>query len=513
MVPFAIALSGLGLIGVALALLYFGLRGRRLDDHPICRKCRFDLSGLASPETLLDVCPECGRDVSTPKGRRVGNRAKRPVLLASSAPPLLAALALGGIVIMAQQGQWNQYKPTWMLVMESRHGDSSVAGSAFDELLHRVAQGQENRDVLNAALRRAIDERLAIEGEVDANGQAWVRILVEAANNPVGIDDELLAEISRGMVREPRIAMRSRHLANQPIRLRWIEPGFPPFGRAESAGFRFWPEEILIDGQQLEIEQGRPLVIALGRGGSGRGPLTGVEPVTLEPGQHEIIVRGRAGATYNALGSGPGTSMAFMQNDPAVTWDIELSHSFEVFAEIEDALDLVGTEDDPAAIGLTPGWTREHAWQGSGPGGPPLSWYVLDETPRDDGLADVTIHAVVNRHSAGREVGPAPALAVRMVARIDGEVIPFIDAKQGEPIRYTFDAHDGGVLSEATGPVHAQLRGVPPGLDRIEVLFEPDQLHALTMRSDAPVWEEPIGPFEIPLDRSGLPSQSETDPD
>jgi hypothetical protein len=29
----------------AAALLVFALRGRRVDDHPLCRKCGFDLFG------------------------------------------------------------------------------------------------------------------------------------------------------------------------------------------------------------------------------------------------------------------------------------------------------------------------------------------------------------------------------------------------------------------------------------------------------------------------------------
>ena len=30
-----------------VAMLLIGLRGRRVTDHPTCRRCRYDLHGLA----------------------------------------------------------------------------------------------------------------------------------------------------------------------------------------------------------------------------------------------------------------------------------------------------------------------------------------------------------------------------------------------------------------------------------------------------------------------------------
>lgn len=40
----------------ALALLIRGWRGKRIDDHPLCRACGFDLSGNSDAKS----CPECG---------------------------------------------------------------------------------------------------------------------------------------------------------------------------------------------------------------------------------------------------------------------------------------------------------------------------------------------------------------------------------------------------------------------------------------------------------------------
>ncbi len=53
---------------VALAI---AVRGRRVDDHPICRKCGFDLIG--KPESSA-VCSECGTDLTGVRAVRVGRR-------------------------------------------------------------------------------------------------------------------------------------------------------------------------------------------------------------------------------------------------------------------------------------------------------------------------------------------------------------------------------------------------------------------------------------------------------
>lgn len=47
----------IGLAALGLALFWRGWRGRRIDNHPWCRKCRFDLKGLWPGAAR---CPECG---------------------------------------------------------------------------------------------------------------------------------------------------------------------------------------------------------------------------------------------------------------------------------------------------------------------------------------------------------------------------------------------------------------------------------------------------------------------
>ena len=56
---------------VGLALVILGRRGRRTDDHPLCRRCRFDLTGR--PADAERRCPECGADLEPPRATIVGH--------------------------------------------------------------------------------------------------------------------------------------------------------------------------------------------------------------------------------------------------------------------------------------------------------------------------------------------------------------------------------------------------------------------------------------------------------
>src|SRR5881396_1347738 len=80
----------------ALGLLALGMRGRRVDDHPICRRCGFDLSGVPSGGTN---CSECGSRLCEPGAYYFGRREKRRGLLVAGICLTLAAMLVGGFSI------------------------------------------------------------------------------------------------------------------------------------------------------------------------------------------------------------------------------------------------------------------------------------------------------------------------------------------------------------------------------------------------------------------------------
>ncbi len=124
----------LALVAIAIAAgwVWLTLRGRRVNEHPICRGCGFDLIGLwpAPPlvepgktddggrEPVVPKCPECGAGLDSPRRIRIGERvrSRRWVTVASLA--LAASIAfVGGRAWLYTQGQsWRQYAPTWLLV-------------------------------------------------------------------------------------------------------------------------------------------------------------------------------------------------------------------------------------------------------------------------------------------------------------------------------------------------------------------------------------------------------------
>src|SRR3954466_13422186 len=80
----------IGFVFLGFFLLWQGLRGSYSDDHPHCRKCGYDLYGLASGSRL---CPECGAELRRRGAIRIGVPRRRWGLVVVAA--LCGALAYG----------------------------------------------------------------------------------------------------------------------------------------------------------------------------------------------------------------------------------------------------------------------------------------------------------------------------------------------------------------------------------------------------------------------------------
>ena len=69
-----------------------GLRGIRVDDHPLCRRCGYDLVGHAERPAR---CPECGSNTQAPLAVVLGNReVDRGRLLAGVSLIVLSSMPL-----------------------------------------------------------------------------------------------------------------------------------------------------------------------------------------------------------------------------------------------------------------------------------------------------------------------------------------------------------------------------------------------------------------------------------
>lgn len=152
------------LVGAATAFL--ALRGRVVATGPHCRKCRFDLRGLAlarpTPDDPAPVCPECGRAIAGPVDVRNGLRKRSRALLTVG---LVLALGPWAAIGSAAYSNGRAYavalKPTWWLLAEVRALQPASVGPQLVELRTRLQNGTR------AASHRArlIDRALQVQAD------------------------------------------------------------------------------------------------------------------------------------------------------------------------------------------------------------------------------------------------------------------------------------------------------------------------------------------------------------
>ncbi|MFG0330810.1 MAG: hypothetical protein ACF8PN_13050 [Phycisphaerales bacterium] len=144
-----------GVIGtLALAV---GLVGRRINDHPICRRCRYDLVGVN--ESSVGRCPECGADLSAPKAIRVGARRRRIWPLSIGAGLLAVAIACGVAwsVAGARGFDWNTVKPDWWLVFDLNSGVDATRNAAITHLFDRLGEDRLSERTIQRVVARGLE--------------------------------------------------------------------------------------------------------------------------------------------------------------------------------------------------------------------------------------------------------------------------------------------------------------------------------------------------------------------
>ncbi|MCG3123299.1 MAG: hypothetical protein GIKADHBN_01711 [Phycisphaerales bacterium] len=178
----AALLSPILMIG-GLLLVMAGRRGRRIDDHPLCRRCGFDLIGVKGvgegPGQVTPACPECGRDVSARRALRFGNRLPGRRLIASgAAASLVGVVALAGVAYSLTRGTaWYDIMPTWALVVIIDSSSPAQQRPALAELAQRVS----DQEASGWPVRRAVARALAVQADPAAPWLAEWGDLVEAA--------------------------------------------------------------------------------------------------------------------------------------------------------------------------------------------------------------------------------------------------------------------------------------------------------------------------------------------
>lgn len=153
----------LGVLVVGVLLMWVGWRGRRLNRHPMCRDCGFDLDG-AYPAVV--TCPECGAGLRRARGVRVGARRRMMSLVAVGGLMVVLALApLGATIYATMTGaNINPSKPTWLLLVESKWVNGNAGDLVANELLDRMVTKKiavaGYGPLVEAALARQADQSL-----------------------------------------------------------------------------------------------------------------------------------------------------------------------------------------------------------------------------------------------------------------------------------------------------------------------------------------------------------------
>ena len=139
-----------------VTLLWLGLRGRRVDDHPICRRCGFDLFGR--PEGS-NICSECGGDLTKRHAIGAGQRVRRGGMIALGVFMLALGLSLGGGAGYATYTftDWQRAKPVWWLVREIDHGDPKTQSAAITEVIGRLANRRLSQSQINSIADTMLD--------------------------------------------------------------------------------------------------------------------------------------------------------------------------------------------------------------------------------------------------------------------------------------------------------------------------------------------------------------------
>lgn len=236
---------------VGVAMIAAGLRGRRINRHPLCRDCGFDLSAVL-PAGI--TCPECGAGLRRPRAYRIGQRRRMYPLVgfgALAAAP--AALGIGAVLFAAITGtNLNAYKPLGLLLFEGRRGDALRANAAGEELLARYTVGS----LTDAQKERVVEAAFDVQGDPRRPWcEAWGSILDLARREELLDEDEMARYRRQSPVLEWHARPRVRAGGVLPIVVTLKEGRIGPSAQFLGA---VTLESVDLDGRALRPPSGTP---------------------------------------------------------------------------------------------------------------------------------------------------------------------------------------------------------------------------------------------------------------
>jgi hypothetical protein len=233
------------LLVVGIMLLFRGMRGRVVGDHPICRKCGFDLFGLPKESTR---CSECGTDITAKRAVRIGRRERRRMM--AGAGLLLVMVSLGVIVIaisdVLQDVEWIQFEPLWYVRKQAKDTSATVRDPALLEIARRMAAG----NLSDADVKTITADDLAVQANLNATWSAGRGDFIEAARKTGKISD---ADWRQYLMNTGHFTITAR---DQVRRGDWLPVRINELGARCGTNSNFWaemhvviPDDPLVDAQ------------------------------------------------------------------------------------------------------------------------------------------------------------------------------------------------------------------------------------------------------------------------
>ncbi|MFG0285689.1 MAG: hypothetical protein ACF8R7_14825 [Phycisphaerales bacterium JB039] len=339
----ALLLASLGLLIVfGVALLIAGLRGRRINDHPVCRRCRFDLAGVYPAQQR---CPECGRDLHEARRVRTGVRRRRRWAIATGALLLaMGAIGLSGAgYVWARGANLNPYKPAWLLAMETGSLDAPTARAALSELTARI----DSQSLGVQRIATLVERALAAQTDLD---QPWLTEwgdLVEVARAWGHVPDADYAQYLRqSLAWEGALTLQMRHRIASGDEL---PVGVSMRGaRAGNRGGLWFSAQLkrLRIGESVYIMPETAGRAHLGLSGGSRGSVTTSSlPIDAPPGTQPVeaiwavaVGPGPAGV----IAGGPPPAAPDPPPTPTVEWSVTLNGELDVLAPGTPVITEVG---------------------------------------------------------------------------------------------------------------------------------------------------------------------------
>lgn len=279
------------LLGVLLALgavlagadFYRALRGRRLGGAPFCRRCDYNLTGVAASQ-----CPECGAALSDPRAIVRGERVRsngRAITSGIILALLLGVLIAGGLGVF-QRASLTRYKPAWWLLADVQSGNGVLETKALDELSRRVNAGELSSRSSDVLIELCLTQQTAAKG---------------AGYGPWG--QALGALVAAGRLSEPQQARMFQNAVHTELSTRALTSAagplivlakFEPRGPDRVFMTRVRCVGLAIDSAELDLgaypesTDLRPDVVSDYMGWGGSGSLETSLPIALPAGSHKL---------------------------------------------------------------------------------------------------------------------------------------------------------------------------------------------------------------------------------